>query len=184
MAGETVIPGSNSSGGWAGGVLTIPFGVKFSVKHGLGLLIGIFLSSTTMASEPVPIEDRDAFEKQYVDCIISKANDNCLVSLFLDHLDPKIKEADKVMEDTNKYWIEALAICQPYAVHVLDKVIRANAFEGRSYLIECHDGNIRETYVNFRKIREGWYVFGFRLTNSEEMMRRLLNIPTLPIDEK
>ena len=153
-------------------------------KYGLGVVVGLFFSVVAMASEPVPIEDRDAFEKQYIACLIAEAKENCFVLLFSDHLDTKIKNASEVIRDTNKYWMEVLETCHPYTVHVLDKTVRANAFEGRAYLIECSDGSIRGTYVNFRKIREGWYVFGFRLTNSDESMRRLLNIPTLPIDEE
>jgi hypothetical protein len=52
--------------------------MKFSLKHGLGLLVGLFLSAAALARRPVPIEDRDAFEKKHLACIMFE--DSIIVS--------------------------------------------------------------------------------------------------------
>jgi hypothetical protein len=156
--------------------------MRFSVKHGLSLLAGIFLSATAMASEPVPIEDRDAFEKQYIACIMSGAKNNCYASLVSKHLDPSLKKTDTLILSLEKVnWIcqgKTEKLSSVYEVHAIDKIIRGGVVDSRTYLIECSNGDFIGAYMNFRKVNGKWYIFAYSINSSNEFIQKLLKLPT------
>jgi hypothetical protein len=61
--------------------------MKTGFKYGLGLLASLIFSVTAMASESAPIADRNAFEKEYIDCIKSGLKDSCFITIFSRHLE-------------------------------------------------------------------------------------------------
>jgi hypothetical protein len=151
---------------------------KFSAKHGLSLLVGIFLSAMAMASEPMPIKDKDAFEKQYIECFMSGLKDNCFISTFSGHLSPLVKDGEdtliKVHNDT--YLKNGISDFPILGVHPLDKTVRAEIFDGRTYLIENSKGNIWGLSVVFGRINGKWYLHSLYLSSSEAFIAKLLNM--------
>ncbi|GHT97677.1 hypothetical protein AGMMS49545_24110 [Betaproteobacteria bacterium] len=103
-------------------------------KYVLGFVVGLLFTIAAMASEPVPIEDKDAFEKQYIDCIESGAKNDCLVSIFSNHFDPQFKNPGEIVDGFNKYYQEKMTLPPVYRVHVIEKTIKAEVFDNRSYL--------------------------------------------------
>jgi hypothetical protein len=145
--------------------------MKFSLKHGLDLLAGLFLSTAALASESMPIEDRDAFEKMYFKCIMSSSKeDDCLVNLFSKYLDLPSRG------DHGQSWKEGLGYCKPYAIYPVDKKIRGEIFDMRTYVIECSNGSLAGSYLSFRRMKEQWFLFEFSLRDSEEFVRKIIGI--------
>jgi hypothetical protein len=141
------------------------------------LVAGLLLSGVAIAGESVPIEDRDAFEQQYIECIMSGAKDDCLISIFSGRLAPQFADQDKIVNGLNKYYLEKIASPSAYKVHVIDKIMKAGIFDNRSYLIERDDGSLIGFYVSFRKTKEKWFVFSFRFNSSEDYVLKLLSMP-------
>jgi hypothetical protein len=166
--------------------------MRFSVKHGLGLLAGIFLSATAMASEPVPIEDRDAFDKRYVECIRFGLKNDCLISTLSGHFALSVNEIE--LREINERLKEGLKTAKILNIFPLEKVVRANYFDSRTYLVEYEDEKsyadnspsrprIAAAYIVFGRLNKNWYVYSFDIDNSENFVRRLINLPTI-IPEK
>ncbi|MDR1349321.1 MAG: hypothetical protein LBJ59_00815 [Zoogloeaceae bacterium] len=157
--------------------------MKTWFKYSLGLSASlIFLSGTTtaMASEPIPIGNRDAFEKQYINCIESGLKDKCFVSIFSGHLTPNIKNAEEGLNNLNEIYLKNQMAGSPvYKVHAIDKTMRAGVFDSRTYLIERFDGSFIGCYIIFRNIQEKWYVYAFRMQESDEFIRKLLDSTAL-----
>jgi hypothetical protein len=150
--------------------------MKVSMKYGFSLLAGIFLSASVMASEP--IEDRDAFEKHYIKCVISGLKDNCLFNLLSKHLTPATKEDDKQILDILRSFGDFYKDKPPaYKVHVVDKIMRAGIVESRTYMIERTDGVFVGSYINFIKIKDGWYINSFGISGADEVIERILQLP-------
>ena len=146
--------------------------MKAGFKYGLGVVVGLFFSVVAMASEPVPIEDKDAFEKQYIDCLKSGFKDKCFSALFSSHL---TLGADRVSLDQadSFYKNESLV----YEIHVLDKVIRAGVFDSSTYLIERTDAVFAGADVTFMKLKGAWYVYSYSVNTSSEFVLKILNLP-------
>jgi hypothetical protein len=156
--------------------------MKARVRHGLSIVVGLVFSAVAMASEP--IVDKDAFEKRYIDCIMSGAKDNCLVSIFSNHRDPQFRDQDGVFERLNKYYLEKIASPSVYKVHVIEKTMKAGIFDNRSYLIERDNGSLAGFYVSFRNIKGKWFMFAFKFNNSDEFVYKLLGMPTENVGAK
>ncbi|MDR3055027.1 MAG: hypothetical protein LBU53_06440 [Zoogloeaceae bacterium] len=146
-------------------------------RFGLGVVAGLLFSVAALAGESVPIEDKDAFEKQYLDCIVSGARDNCLVSIFSNHLDPQFTNQDVIVDRFSRYYQEKMATPSVYKVHLIEKTIKAEVFDNRSYLIERDNGSLVGFYVSFRSIKDKWFVFTFKVSNTEEYVFKLLGMP-------
>jgi hypothetical protein len=157
-------------------------------KYGLAFLAGLILSGVAMAGEPVPIEDRDAFEKEYLECFKSGLKDNCFISVFSGHLDQNVKEPEKSLNKANTYYLDVIRISpgsapgSVYKIHPLNKEMRAGIFDSRSYLIERFNGGLLGFYVVFRKLKGNWYVFAYAMDESEDFVLKLINLPAL-LDE-
>jgi hypothetical protein len=165
--------------------------MKTGFKRGLILLAGLIFSVAAMANEPVPIEpmpveDRDAFEQEYIACIMSKLGKDCLVSLFSGHFGnpngnyriAEINEGFKKLLDSDS--IRVVRIIP------LEKVTRANYFDSRTYLIEYTNDKVPAdrllvmgAYLVFGRINRFWYVYEFHINNTENFVRRLINLPTI-----
>jgi hypothetical protein len=158
--------------------------MKSSVKQGFCLLAGLFFC-TVLASEPVPIEDRDAFEKEYLECFMSGLKDNCFISIFSEHLDYGFANPDELLRELNSSYLDMQKIHSPiYKIHVLDKIIRADVFDSRTYIVEYFGGTMKGLHVVFRKVKENWYVFAISMKGDRDgaAFYRILNIPGLPIE--
>jgi hypothetical protein len=175
----------NIKGKW----FVFKFVLDFSLKHTfklLGMPIDVLesedFSTNAMANEP--ITDKDAFEKQYIDCIISGATNNCFVSTFSNHRDPHSKDLDEALEWVNKYYKEKIAFPPVYKIHVIEKTIKAEVFDNRSYLIERDNGSLVGFYISFRRIKDKWYVFTFKFGDMDEFVYSLLGMPYENIESK
>jgi hypothetical protein len=141
------------------------------------LVAGLLLSGVAIAGESVPIEDRDAFEQQYIECIMSGAKDNCMVLIFSSLPVPRNKDKGEIVEMLNKYYLKEIAHQPVYKVHVIERVMKAGVFDNRSYLIERDDGSLVGLYVSFRNIKDKWFVFKFTLNLSYGYIFKLLDMP-------
>jgi hypothetical protein len=146
--------------------------MKAWLKHGFGLLAGLVFSCAAPADEPAPIEDRDAFEKQYVECFKSEWKDKCLSTLFLIHLDSGFEDANKILNQLEN--MQDTLGCLPYDVHIVDKVIRGEVFDSRTYLIECSNRNFVGSQVIFRRTKGQWHVFAIHFGNEDEFLQKIL----------
>ncbi|MDR2165466.1 MAG: hypothetical protein LBO79_07590 [Zoogloeaceae bacterium] len=152
--------------------------MKTGFRHGLILLAGLIFSVAAMANEPVPIEDRDAFEKEYLACLKTGLRNKCFSTLFSSHLDYNFKDLE-VLGRIDDLSANQLADCPPvYDVHVVDKILRGGVLDSRTYLIECSDRSFVGVYVNFRKTRNEWYVSAFSVWGSDEFIKKILKLPT------
>jgi hypothetical protein len=154
---------------------------SFFSRFLVGLVGAVFAANVMAASEP--IEDKDDFGKRFVDCINLGAKNNCLSKVTEKHVDPSFRGGAADLRKAYKFWETNLSECRVYKVHVLDKVVRADLFESRPYIIECADGAFLGAYINLRKVKERWYVFGFSLKDSEEFVFRLLDYPPVLIQD-
>jgi hypothetical protein len=152
-----------------------PVMMKFSVKHGLGLLAGIFLSATAMASEPVPIEDRDAFEKQYLECFMSGLKDKCFLTLFSNHFDFGFEDRKEILNRLESAFTQHMLECLPYNIYTVDKVTRGGVFDGRTYLIECSNRNFVGVQIIFRMTKDQWHVSNMNIGDTNEFLQKILN---------
>jgi hypothetical protein len=154
--------------------------MKTGFKHGLILLVGLVFSIAAMAKEPVPIEDRDVFEKQLITCIMSELENDCIISLFSAHLDPDIEDRDDFIINTNSFFKKELENSSVYEIHVIDKVIKADLFDSRTYIIEYSSRKFLGLHISFTGIEGKWYVSYLDAGDSEEFIRRILGLPPLP----
>jgi hypothetical protein len=157
--------------------------MKAWFKYGLSVLAGLTFSVAALAAEPTPIEDRDAFEKQYIFCVETGLKNKCFVSIFSGHLVPNIKNADEGLSNLNESYLNGvMSGSYGYKVHILDKTMRAGIFDSRTYLIERSDGTLIGSYIIFRKIQGKWYVYEFSIQGSDVFIRELLKFPTMSLD--
>jgi hypothetical protein len=153
--------------------------MKTWIKQGLGLLAGLTFSAVAAAASE-PIKDRDAFEKQYIPCMKSGFKDDCFLSLFLRHTVSNIQNKEETMKKVNVKLKERFTNFRVYDVHVLDKVTTGGITERRTYILEREgDGDVIACRVIFRKTLGEWYVFSFQWNESEENLRKLLNLDHL-----
>jgi hypothetical protein len=154
--------------------------MKAGFKHGLILLAGLIFSVAAMANEPVPIEDRDAFEKQLITCITSELKNDCITSLFSAHFSPGVKDQDSVINHANSTFKKVLEKSSVYEVHVINKVIKVGLFDSRTYIIEYSNGIFVGLHVIFTGIKGKWYASYLDVGYSEEFIHRLLGLPPVP----
>lgn len=156
--------------------------MRFSVKQGFCLLAGLFFC-TALAGEPVPIEDRDAFEKQYIECLMSGLKDDCLVSVFSGRIDKSVKNSEEAIRQSNTYYRDILQISPGavYKIHPLDKIVRAGMFDSRTYLIEYDSDGLLLFCIIFIKRKENWYVGAYNMFSEDKEIFDALNLPFSPV---
>jgi hypothetical protein len=144
------------------------------LKWCLGLLAG-FICLNVMASEP--IKDRDAFEKQYIECMKKGFGNDCFFSLFVNRMvPPDTPDVPERIKKINDHLKGRLANSRVYDVYVVDKMMTAGIAESRNYLIELEgDGGLIGCRVFFRRILGKWYVYSFVWLEDEESIQKMLN---------
>ncbi|MDR3087393.1 MAG: hypothetical protein LBU45_05515 [Azoarcus sp.] len=145
------------------------------VKWGLGFLAGLVCAGA-MASEP--IKDKDAFEKQYIECFMKNGANDCFFSIFRGHVDPNIGNADELSKKGNAFLKERLLTFGVYKVHILRKTVRADFFDERTYIIEYNNGTFGCFRVLFRKFLGGWYLFTYEWVGSDADIYKALQLET------
>jgi hypothetical protein len=148
--------------------------MKFSLKHGMGLLAGLFLSAAALASEPVPIEDRDAFEKEYLACFMPKAKGNCFSSVFSGRFYRRLESENLLMDKLDSMFSERIKTV--VRIYNVKQSIRYDLVESRSYLIQYSDKSLRGLVIDFIKQEDGWYVFGLVFDDSTDFVRKILDL--------
>jgi hypothetical protein len=154
--------------------------MKTGFKHGLILLAGLVSSVAAIANEPIPIEDRNVFEKQLITCIMSELENDCITSLFSAHLDPDDQDRDDFIINVNSLFKEALGNSSVYKVHIINKVMKTDFLDSRTYIIEYSSGKFLGLHIGFTGMEGKWYVSYFDAGDSEEFIRQILGLPPLP----
>ncbi|MDR2031121.1 MAG: hypothetical protein LBP86_02425 [Azoarcus sp.] len=144
---------------------------------------GLLLSVAAAAAEeavPVPVGDRDAFEKRYIACILSGLQDNCFITVFSGRFFSPPGEGATLIYDAIKAKMQDVSVRK---VHTLEKAVKADLVDIRTYLLELSgDAGFIGFYVVFRRKGDRWYVYEFALDRSEDFIRGLLNLPVPPAD--
>jgi NAD-dependent SIR2 family protein deacetylase len=143
----------------------------------LGFVVGIACVTAATAGEP--IKDKDAFEKQSIECIMSGGKDSCWSKLILKHVPPYNEDVDKQDFANTLRKAEALLMSQGsvYKVHPVEKKIVADIAEGRAYVIEYSNGKARGVFIYFRRIKEEWYIISFTVGDENAFFRNIFKFP-------
>jgi hypothetical protein len=145
--------------------------MKAWLKHGFGLLAGLVFSCAALADEPAPIEDKDAFERQYVGCFESGLKDDCFVSLFVEGtVSRNAIDRDDVRDTIEKVSMDFLSkLDSPvYRVLVVGKDLVADIFDNRFYIVETESGKIIGVQVVFKKTKGKWRMFQFTVSGLKD----------------
>jgi hypothetical protein len=144
-------------------------------KWCLGFVMGIAYATVAAAGEP--IKDKDAFEKQYVECIISGFKDRCWSKLLLKHARPHEGNDQDIGNVLRK--IEAIFGDQGsiYKVHSIEKAIVADMSDSRTYMVEFSNGKFCGVFLRFIKIKEEWYITDVSVNNDESFLKKILKSP-------
>ncbi|MDR2261328.1 MAG: glycoside hydrolase family 97 C-terminal domain-containing protein [Azoarcus sp.] len=135
---------------------------------------------TEEAAPPVPVGDRDAFEKRYIACVLSGLQDNCFITVFSGRFFSPPGEGATLIYDAIKAKMQGANVRK---VHTLEKTVKAELVDIRTYLLELSgDAGFIGFYVVFRRKGDEWYVYEFALDRSEDFIRGLLNLPVPPAD--
>ncbi|MDR2260780.1 MAG: hypothetical protein LBE06_07625 [Azoarcus sp.] len=141
---------------------------------------GLFLASMTVANAQVPIDDRDAFEKKYIECIMSGLKNKCFSTLVGTHMTPAAAKSEQssgfrdglqIIENPPNFYDSI------YKIHPLDRIVKAGTWDSKTYLVEHSNGRISVAYINLLNIKEKWYVASFGFETSREAVGRFLKLP-------
>jgi len=145
---------------------------------------GVLLVTIAAAYAQTPVEDKDAFEKQYIECIMSGLKNKCFSALFSGHFSPEAEDRAPYISQATKslYMFDGFAnqLGSVYQVHLLDKIMRANVLDSRTYLIEHSNNRFSGAYISFIRVKGEWYVISFNISDSDEFVKKLLKLP--PVD--
>jgi hypothetical protein len=137
-------------------------------------------ATSALALERVSIVDKDAFEKQYIECISSGIRNNCIVPLFRDHDASAgydaFKQAEESANKLNTLFHQLLKETYVYKVHIISKKTKAEVYDDREYLIQWGTGKVTCFRVLFREIKGKWYVANFQLINDSEYITKILDL--------
>jgi hypothetical protein len=153
--------------------------MKAGFKHGLVLLAGLVLPVVAaMANEPIPIEDKDVFEKQLITCITSELENDCIASLLSIYLIPASKNSDLATSYINFFFKENFKKIPVRKIHVVNRVTKADLIDDRRYIIERSDRDFHGLYMNFRRLKGKWYLSHLRTGSWAEFIYRILDLPS------
>lgn len=151
----------------------------------LFLLCGLISTGVTANDKATineKISDKNAFETQYIKCIEQGLKAGCFQSVFSGHFDFQPKQ-ELLAPDAENFFIRWMAGLSIYKVHVASKIVKADIFDNRSYLIERSDGELVGFFVGFRSVKGNWYVYDIQGGSSDLYIRRLLEMPKIrPLD--
>ncbi|MDR0700850.1 MAG: hypothetical protein LBF61_00310 [Azoarcus sp.] len=133
------------------------------------------------SAKPIPIEDRDAFEKQFIECILAGSLDGCIVPLFLGHASPLLAGSEKGAEQLNAALQRVAKEVGWRKVHSFSKTMKAGIFDERVYLVEAKNGKLGCFHVVFMKQLGKWYVGAYEISSEREDIAKTLGLP-LPGD--
>jgi hypothetical protein len=152
--------------------------MKAGFKHDLALLAGLVLPVSAMANEPIPIEDRDVFEKQFITCITSELENDCIASLFSAHLGPTAKDRDNLISYANSAFKKRFGKIPAHKIHVVNKMTKADLIDERAYIIERSNSDFYGLHINFKCLKGKWYLSRFSFGSSAEFIYRILDLPS------
>jgi hypothetical protein len=142
------------------------------------MLAGVFfLTGMSVAHAQVAIDDKDAFEKRYIECVMSGLKNKCFSTLAKEHFLPDADKIPKAVEELRTIDDLANSIKEVYKVHHIDKVIRAGTWDARTYAIEHSDGKYSGAYLLFVSVKGKWYVSKCAFNSSGEFLGKLLKLP-------
>jgi hypothetical protein len=141
-------------------------------------LAGLACAASVLAAESTPITDVDAFEKQYLECIMGGVKNDCITALFKEHapLGAKPENIEKSMVNVRDSFQKFLKGTNVFKIHVVDKKLKAGIYDDRIYLIETANTNLLCFRVVFRKILDKWYIAGFQLSDEEKVIIKLMDL--------
>ncbi|MDR0700849.1 MAG: hypothetical protein LBF61_00305 [Azoarcus sp.] len=146
----------------------------------VGLLVGLLCAASTLAeSKSIPVEDRNAFEKQFIECAMEKFRNGCLLPLFLDHASPKMKNPDITVAQIDAVLQAMAGKSGVYGVHIISKTMKTDLYDDRAYIIEMGDGRLMCFRLIFENTLDKWYVFSYQFSDDKEALRKILGIPIL-----
>jgi hypothetical protein len=151
--------------------------MKAGFKHDLILLAGLVLPVAAMANEPIPIEDKNVFEKQLITCITSELENDCIASLLSTHLDPAVKDRNNAASHMDSLFKKEFKKNPVHKIHIVNRVTKANLIDERAYIIERSDGDIYGLHINFRRLQGKWHLFRWAFYSSAEFIYRILDFP-------
>jgi hypothetical protein len=154
--------------------------MKTLFRYVPAFLAGLLFSVTVTAAEAdaTPVGDRDAFENNYIACIMSGLQDNCFITVFSGRFFAPPGEGAKQIYDAIKTKMQGVRVRK---VHIVGKGVKASVVDVRTYLLELdNDQGFIGFYVVFRKRADNWYVYEFALDRSEVFIREIMGIPTPP----
>jgi hypothetical protein len=146
-------------------------------KCALVFALGVLISGSVTAKEIVL--DKDKLEAEYIECIELNFKGGCFSKVFSEYFDRGASESEKVLADTEGFYIRWMSEHSVYKVHAAGKVLRAGVFDNRSYLIERSDGQLSGILIGFRKIKGNWYVYDIQGGNTDSFIRGLLDMPRI-----
>lgn len=142
------------------------------------------LAATQSVHANEKIENLDAFEGKYLECIKEGLVDKCFSKILAGHFNVFFEGSEKYLTNAERSlttWIGGRPV---YAVHPASIVRLGEVFENRAYLIERDDGQLIGLLVGFRKMHGDWYVYDLQGGVEDTFIRRLLKMPRPDLTEK
>jgi hypothetical protein len=139
-------------------------------------LAGLACATVALATEPMPIADRDVFEKQYIECIKEGIKNDCIVPLFMNHVTLGSKGVEDTVHKFNSALQQLIKGTNVYGVYVISKTIKAEIYDDRTYLIQWGNGSVTCFRVLFRQILGEWYMANLQLRNDNENIIKILDL--------
>jgi hypothetical protein len=148
-----------------------------------GFWVGLLCATGALAAstKPIPIEDRDAFEKQMIECVLAGSLNGCIVPLFVGHATPLSVEPGKGAEQFNIILQKVAKDVGWRKVYNISKTMKAGILDERVYLIEAKNGGLGCFRIVFVKHLGKWYISAYQLSNEDEIILKALGLP-LPGD--
>lgn len=136
------------------------------------LLISAAFSTGSLAKD---INDRDAFEKQYIKCFKEQLDKGCFEEEFSGALDFRIKDQDVVSKINESFlvWMKGQKI---YDIYKVESQKKAQIYDVRTYLIEQESGNIMGVAVGFIRVAGEWRIFEMQVSNKHKFLQHILNL--------
>ena len=146
-------------------------------KCALAFALGVLISGSAAAKEVVL--NKDKLETEYIECMELSFKGGCFSKVFSEHFDRSASESEKILADTEGFYIRWIAEHSVYKIHTAGKALRAGVFDNRSYLIERSDGHLSGILICFRKIKGNWHVYDIQGGNTDSFIRGLLDMPRI-----
>ncbi|MDR1661532.1 MAG: hypothetical protein LBR95_03775, partial [Azoarcus sp.] len=124
-----------------------------------------------------PIKDKDAFEKQSIECIMSGVKDGCWSKLFIKHTPPDDDKNQDLVNALRKIEVFVGDRGSVYKVHPVERTTVADISDGRVYVIEYSSGRFCGVFIHFKKIKESWYISTFSVNDEDVFFKKIFKFP-------